>query len=307
MLQLDLIPYGLEVDRPVPSDNPLTPAKVDLGRKLFFDPILSADGSVACASCHDPSRGLAGSEPLSVGVGGRRGRRNAPSLFNTVYRSSFFWDGRTDSLEKQVLFPLVHAAELANTSVDVVVARLRSHTDYRERFAATFADGVTGENLARAIASFERVLLHGDSRVDRFHAANVDALDESERQGLWLFTSRGKCWRCHSGANYSDERFHNTGVSWGKEPIDLGRYEITAVARDKGAFKTPSLRGVADTAPYMHDGSLATLEAVVEFYNQGGVKNQHLDAMIAPLDLSKSEIGYLVAFLRALSGTHSAH
>jgi cytochrome c peroxidase len=180
-----------------------------------------------------------------------------------------------------------------------VLDRLRAHRGYRTGFADTFADGVSAANLAKALASFQRVLLRGDSRVDRFrHQADHAALNAAERRGLWLYESKGRCWRCHGGANFTDERFHNTGVSWGK--ADLGRYAVTRRDADRGKFKTPTLRGVALTAPYMHDGSIATLRAVVEFYNAGGGKNPHLDEAIAPLGLSKEEVADLVAFLEAL-------
>jgi cytochrome c peroxidase len=300
-LPLDEIPYGLDLERPVPADNPLTPAKVQLGRRLFFDPILSVDRKVACASCHDPARGFAGAEPRAIGVGRRHGRRNAPSLLNRAYGTSFFWDGRSHSLEDQTLKPLLNASELGNPSHESVVERLQADPKYRVGFAAAFPDGVTAANLARAIASFERTILVGDSRVDRFHAGQVDLLNESERQGLWLFTSRGQCWRCHSGPNLSDEAFHNTGVSWAKEPIDLGRFEVTGMDADKGRFKTPTLRDIAKTGPYMHDGSIATLREVVEFYSRGGVHNPYLDSVMRPLNLTSQEVTYLVDFLRALS------
>jgi cytochrome c peroxidase len=299
-LDLKQVPYGLDAKRPMPLDNPLTPEKVRLGRKLFFDPILSVDRTVACASCHDPGHGFAAATPVAVGVDGRRGRRNAPSLLNRAYGSAFFWDGRAASLEEQALAPLVNGDELANPSVETVIERLRGDAEYQRAFQAAFADGMAPQNLARALASFERTLLDGHSRVDRFHAGEFAVLNEAERQGLWLFTSRGRCWKCHSGPNLSDERFHNTGVSWRKTPIDLGRFEVTRREEDRGAFKTPGLRGVARTAPYMHDGSLATLEDVAEFYNKGGGENPQRSAIIEPLNLTPADVENLVAFLKAL-------
>jgi cytochrome c peroxidase len=160
---------------------------------------------------------------------------------------------------------------------------------------------VTAANLARALASFERVLLTGDTRVDRFRAGRVQALTDRERHGLWLFESRGRCWRCHSGPNFTDEAYHNTGVGWGKAPADPGRHAVTGQEADRGRFKTPTLRGLRSTAPYMHDGSMATLDEVVAFYNRGGGPNQHLDPAIVPLGLSKEDVQDLVAFLEALS------
>jgi cytochrome c peroxidase len=299
-LSLEAVPLGLARERPVPADNPLTAAKVQLGRRLFFDPILSADRSVACASCHSPSHGLASPHPRAVGIGGRRGNRNAPSLFNRAYGTAFFWDGRESTLEGQALKPIEDAQEMGNT-VDEAVKRLREHAEYPALFKAAFPDGVTALNLARALACFERTLLMGNNKFDRFRIGEVGGLNAAERQGLWLFESRGRCWRCHSGGNLTDETFHNTGVSWGQQPYDLGRYAVTRDDADRGKFKTPTLRGVAETPPYMHDGSLSTLEEVVEFYNRGGGKNPNLDPMMAPLELTKEDVKNLVAFLKALS------
>jgi cytochrome c peroxidase len=299
---LTAIPLGLEPSRPIPVDNPLTPAKVELGRRLFFDPILSADQSVSCATCHDPTHGFSSPTPYSVGVFGRRTTRNAPTLLNRAYGTAFFWDGRDTSLEAQALRPIASPLEMGGTLADAV-RRLRAHREYPGLFEHAFAGGVSALNLARALASFERVLLAGDSRVDRFRAGHIEALDDSQRHGLWLYESRGQCWRCHSGANFTDETFHNTGVGWGRQPVDWGRYEVTRREEDRGRFKTPTLRGLSATGPYMHDGSIGTLREVVEFYNRGGTKNPHLDPAIAPLGLSADEVRDLSAFLEALSDT----
>src|SRR5207244_5372400 len=217
-----------------------------------------------------------------------------------AYGTAFFWDGRESSLESQALRPIESQTEMGG-NVEGAIERLQRNKDYPALFEAAFTDGVTANNLAKSLASFERVLLSGDSRVDRFRNGQVRALSDNERHGLWLYESRGGCWRCHAGANFSDERFHNTGVSWGQPPIDLGRFAVTNKDSDRGRFKTPTLRNVALTAPYMHDGSLATLEAVVDFYNRGGGKNPYLDASIAPLGLTAEEKKDLVAFLKALS------
>jgi cytochrome c peroxidase len=299
-LALDTIPMGLATERLVPRDNPLTEAKVKLGRRLFFDPILSSDNAVSCASCHDPAHGFAGPAPRAVGVGGKQGTRNAPSLLNRAYGKAFFWDGRETTLEGQALQPIANPVELGS-SVSQALERLRAHPEYPALFKTAFPDGLTEVNLARALASFERVLLTGNSPVDRFRTGTIQSLNDSERHGLWLFESRGGCWRCHAGRNFTDEEYHNTGVSWGKAPLDLGRHELTKQEADRGRFKTPTLRGLAATAPYMHDGSMATLDEVVEFYNQGGGKNPHLDPSLAPLNLSKQDMRDLVAFLKALS------
>jgi cytochrome c peroxidase len=300
-LSLKEIPQGLDANRPVPKDNPLTETKVQLGRRLFFDPILSPDGTVSCASCHDPAHGLAGQARLAVGIKSQQMSRNAPSLWNRAYGTAFFWDGRESSLEDQALRPVESSNEMGGT-IEGAVKRLRARKEYAGLFEAAFAEGATAKNLAKSLASFERVLLSGNSRVDRFRTGEVRALSDSERHGLWLYESRGGCWRCHSGPNFTDENFHNTGVSWDQPPIDLGRFVVTHKDSDRGRFKTPTLRNVALTAPYMHDGSLATLEDVIDFYNRGGGRNPYLDEAIVPLGLISQDKKDLVAFLKALSG-----
>lgn len=293
------VPFGLD-QRSVPKDNSLTAARIALGRRLFFDPILSADHTVACASCHQPDHGFASLEAKPRGIRGQQAARRAPSLLNRAFGNSFFWDGRAATLEDQALQPIENPVEMGSSVADAV-KRLREQKDYQSKFAAAFDDGVTATNLGKALASFERVLLRGDSRIDRFRKGGAqDVLTLEERQGLWLYESKAQCWRCHSGANFSDEAYHNTGVSFGKPPADLGRFAITKIEADRGKFKTPTLRGVALTGPYMHDGSLKTLEEVIEFYNKGGGANSNLDPAIHPLKLSPEEMRALAAFLRAL-------
>jgi cytochrome c peroxidase len=298
-LDLDDVPLGLG-PRPEAKDNPLSEARVQLGRKLFFDPILSADNTVACASCHQPEHGFASAEARPRGIRGQRIARRAPSLFNRAFGKVFFWDGRAASLEEQALLPIADPTEMGSSVADAV-QRLSAQGEYKTAFAAAFDDGVTAANLGKAIASFERVLLRGDSRVDRFRQnGDHDALTPQERHGLWLYESKARCWQCHSGRNFTDEEFHNTGVSWGQAPLDLGRLKVTKDDADRGKFKTPSLRGVALTAPYMHDGSLATLDNVVEYYNKGGIENPNRDPKLTALNLSPDELRALVAFLKAL-------
>jgi cytochrome c peroxidase len=298
-LALNDVPLGLGT-RQVPADNPLTDARVRLGRRLFFDPLLSADRTVACVSCHQPEHGFASPAARGRGIRGQTTPRKPPSLFNRAYGTAFFWDGRAATLEEQALQPIDNPTELG-TGVAEVVRRLRADDDYRGRFEAAFPDGVTAANVGRALAAFERLLLRGNSKVDRFRrSGDHEALTAAERHGLWLYESKGRCWRCHTGANFTDEHYHNTGVSWGKEPLDLGRFAVTKDEADRGKFKTPTLRGVSLTGPYMHDGSLATLQDVVKFYNKGGGTNPHLDPALAPLGLSKDEVRDLVAFLEAL-------
>jgi cytochrome c peroxidase len=294
----DTVPLGLG-QRPA-VDTPLTAARVALGRRLFFDPILSGDDTVACATCHRPENGFASPEPLPRGVKGRQGTRRAPTLLNRAYGTAFFWDGRAATLEEQALQPIENPDEMGS-SVPDVLKRLRANTAYRSEFEAAFDDGVTAANLARALASFERVLLRGDSSVDRFRARGArDAMTPEERHGLWLYESKGQCWRCHSGPNFTDEGFHNTGVGWTMRAADAGRQGVTGKEADRGKFKTPTLRGARLRAPYMHDGSLKSLEDVVAFYNRGGVANPNLDPAVRPLGLSRDEVNALVAFLKAL-------
>ncbi|MDP6467836.1 MAG: cytochrome c peroxidase [Pirellulaceae bacterium] len=301
-LLVDKMPLGLNKVRHVPEDNALTEARVGLGRRLFFDPVLSGDGSTSCASCHDPARSFTTDDQLAIGVAGAKGLRNTSSLINRLYGKSFFWDGRATSLEEQALKPIGNKIELAS-SVDEAVLRLQADATYVNRFREAYGGEVTAENLAKALAGFQRTLLSGDSQVDRFQAGDASALTPDERVGLWIFESRGGCWKCHQGQNYTDELYHNTGVSWGKQPLDLGRFRETQREQDRGRFKTPTLRDIARTTPYMHDGSIATLREVVAFYNRGGGKNSFRDALLVPLDLNDKEIDLLVAFLKSLTGS----
>lgn len=296
----------------VTPDDPLTQEKVSLGRRLFFDTVLSKDRTVSCASCHQPEHGFASPDAKAVGIRGQVGRRNSPTLMNRALGKLQFWDGRAASLEAQALQPIGNPLELGH-SVDDVVKELATDPDYVELFATAFggqgeaeteddARYVTSDNLAKSLAAFQRTLLTGDSPVDRFQTGKYEALSKDERQGLWIFESRGRCWKCHSGNNYSDEAFHNTGIGFGRSDRDPGRYEVTKLPADKGKFKTPTLRAIARTAPYMHDGSLASLTDVVEFYNNGGeFADPLLDKEVSPLGLSEKEIAQLVAFLEALS------
>ncbi len=304
------IPGGFNGIPEAPADNATTAEKVKLGRKLFFDPILSTDGTVSCASCHQPDHGFASPDPIAVGVGGKVGKRNAPSVINRVFGKKFSWDGRDDTLEQQVVGPLKSETELGG-NVELVIENIKNNPEYVQEFHVVFGSDakpptsqtVTVENLAKAIASFERTLTSGNSKVDRFRAAEYEALSKEARQGLWIFESRGGCWKCHSGSNLSDEAFHNTGVGFGKSDRDQGRFEATNNPAHEFQYKTPTLRDIEFTAPYMHDGSVKTLREVVEFYNRGGAPDDpSLDKKMAPLNLSEQEVGFLVEFLKALSG-----
>lgn len=281
--------------------NPTTTEKVALGKKLFFDKGLSRDGTVSCASCHDPEKGYATNLAKAEGIEKKLGRRNAPSLYNRVFSTTQFWDGRAGSLEDQALLPISDPLEMDN-KIEVVIEYLKKTEKYKEAWSKAFGNSEPNQKeLALALAAFQRSLLLGDSPVDSFVAGDVAKLSAQAKHGLWIFESRGKCWQCHAGKNYTDESFRNTGVSWGKEPLDLGRFEISKKDEDKGRFKVPTLRGIAHTAPYMHDGSLKTLEEVVAFYNKGGNANPNLDKAMKPLELTKDEEADLVAFLKALS------
>lgn len=294
------LPLGLERELSEPEDNAFDRARWELGRDLFFERELSADRTIACASCHQPERAFADGEALSRGARGQRTLRNAPSLLNRGFGASFMWDGRVASLEEQVLLPIEDELEMGLPLAELL-ARLAQHSEYRARFARAFPDGVTRANLARALAQYVRHLAFGDSAVDRFRSGDYAQLTEEERVGLWVFESKGRCWRCHAGANFSDERFHNTGVGAVDGQAEQGRAAITGEAADRGRFKTPTLRGVAHSAPYMHDGSLGTLPEVIEFYRRGGNATPERDTLLEPLELSEREADALAAFLGALS------
>lgn len=295
-------PLGLDAYMPVPEDNPLTASKIALGRRLFFDARLSADGRVSCASCHDPARAFGDGRQMSAGVQGRLGTRNAPALINRGYGAAFFWDGRASTLEEQVLGPIENPVELG-ASVETVVAALAADRSYASPFEQAFGRPVCREDLARALASYVRSILAGDAPVDRFLAGDRRALTPTAQAGLRVFRGKANCSACHVGPTFTDEGFHNTGVGWMTGALsDEGRAAVTGREQDRGAFKTPTLRHAADTAPYMHDGSVRTLDAVIDFYDRGGVPNRALDPEIRPLGLTPAEKAALLAFLRALSG-----
>ena len=296
------VPVGLDLYMPVPERNPLTTAKVALGRKLFFDSLLSRDRTRACASCHDPRRAFTDGRAVALGVDGREGTRSAPTLVNRGYGRSFFWDGRTRSLEEQVLQPIQHPKEM-DITVGEVVVRLERDRAYSHLFQAAFGQEVNEGDLAKALASYIRTILSGNAPVDRYLNGDRHALTERQRQGLRLFRGKGSCIVCHVGPTFTDENFHNTGVAWRDvRLLDEGRFAVTGKETDHGAFKTPTLREVARTAPYMHDGSITTLEEVIEFYDRGGNNNPYLDPELRPLNLNAAEKRALLAFLHALSG-----
>lgn len=307
------VPLGLA---PIawPPDNPYSQEKAELGRLLYFDTRLSADNTVACASCHSPRTAFTDGQPVATGVRGQKGGRSAPTVINSAYNFLQFWDGRAPTLEEQAKGPIANPIEMANTH-EAVVRRLKAIPGYRDRFRTVFGtEEITIDHVARAIATFERTVLSGNSPFDRFQTGDREALSPAAQRGLQLFFGKARCNLCHAGPNLGGEQFANTGIGLEKQNPDWGRSEVTHREEDRGAFKTPTLRDIAGTAPYMHDGSLNTLEEVVEYYNQGGIQKLHdgspnrwLDKRMQPLDLTQQEKADLVTFLRSLSGEGWQH
>ncbi len=325
----------------IPADNPVTAEKIALGRKLFFDRRLSINDTFSCAICHIPEQGFANNElETAVGVEGRTVKRNAPTIYNVAYLSKIFHDGRESSLEQQVWAPFLARNEMANPSIGYVINKIAAIHEYDGLFETAFnGRGPTMETVGMALASYQRTLNAANSPFDRWYFGNQEAAVKSQvKQGFKVFTGKGTCHVCHlindKHALFTDNRLHNTGlgyqVSMGVEPQkktvqlapgvytevetsvlrtvsrsqknDLGLYEITQNPADRWKFRTPGLRNVALTAPYMHNGSMQTLHEVIEFYNQGGIPHELLSPLIKPLHLSDAEMDDLVAFLEALTG-----
>jgi len=290
------VPLGLK-PLPVPANNPMTPEKVELGKQLYFDTRLSCDDTVSCASCHDPKKGWSNGTPFATGVRSQVGGRSAPTIINAAYSELQFWDGRAKHLEGQALGPIQNPIEMDH-KMDDCVAKLNKIPGYRQQFQKVFGTEVTAENIAQAIASFERTVLSGNAPFDRFKAGDEKALSAAAERGRKVFFGKAHCSACHTGPNFSDESFHNIGVGMKAAKPDLGRYEVTKVEGDKGSFKTPTLREVGRHGPYMHDGSIATLEEVIEHYDKGGIPNSQLDEEIFPLKLTSDEKADLITFLK---------
>lgn len=323
----------------VPQDNPLTQEKVDLGRQLFMDRRLSHNNTFSCAMCHVPEQGFTSHElGAAIGLQGRSIRRNSPTSYNVGYQRSLFHDGRELHLEDQVWGPLLAKNEMDMPSIGYVVEKLRLLPEYSGRFEAAFDGPVTAERIGFALASYQRMLVSGNSRFDRwYYGGEKNALDSQEQQGFEVFRGKARCIVCHAvgekSALFTDHNFYNTGLGWERtmfperetyrvqlapgvfvdvkseslksfeQPIpDVGRYEVTLNPKDRWAYKTPMLRNVAITAPYMHDGSLRTLEDVVDFYDKGGIENPDKSPLLTPLDLSQDEKAALVAFMKTLTG-----
>jgi cytochrome c peroxidase len=298
-----VVPRGLPSPG-IPADNPLSEGRVDLGKQLFFDKRLSADGTVSCAVCHDPSKGWSGPRATARGVGGRISSRKAPTIVNVAYQHFLFWDGRAGSLEEQAPAPIQAADEMAMPSLHELEARLNRIRGYQEQFRQVFGTEVTAENVGRALAAYQRTILSGDAPYDRHKAGEEGAMSERALRGMKLFFHKAHCSACHSGPNFSDGAFHNIGIGLQGKDFDPGREKVSGLLGDRGSFRTPSLRDSVRTAPYMHDGSLKTLEEVIEHYDRGGGPNPQLDEEIFPLKLTAQEKRDLVAFLReGLSGS----
>ena len=322
----------------IPPDNPQTAEKIALGQKLFFDGRLSVDGTVACATCHDPQRAFTDGRPTSIGVLGRRGQRNSPTVLNALYNQTQFWDGRAKTLEDQAALPITNPVEMGQPDLEAAVASLAPLPEYQQAFQAVFGRPPNAQDLVRALASYERTLTSFDSPFDRFLAGDAEAIDESAKRGWVLFNDRARCNKCHALpdetpdlTNFKDDDFHNIGVlivrhrvvplarkaerlvdSGNVAEVDraaiqsemsaLGRFLVTKKEPDIASFKTPGLRNVLVTGPYFHDGSHETLWDVLDHYNKGaGLRDPWLDQDIQPLGLQESELDDLVAFMASLT------
>ncbi len=334
------LPKGLEAGSDaiyIPKDNPLTRAKIELGRQLYFDTRLSVDNTISCASCHHPDYGFGFDTQFGVGVRGQTGNRNSPIAYNRILSQAQFWDGRADSLEAQAVGPIANPIEMGHTH-DAVVAFLGKNPIYRMEFEKIFGRPPTIDDVGKAIASFERVIVTGSSPYDLYEpvaklekliAAEFDDLEqvkeeepemyeqymelkavsdrhpmsESAIRGQALFFGqKANCTACHVGANFTDEKYHNLGVGMDTTNPDVGRKAVTGEDKDTGAFKTPTIRNVALTAPYMHDGSQATLKEVVEWYAKGGHPNPYLSDKVKKFEVTEQEVNDLVAFMESLTG-----
>jgi cytochrome c peroxidase len=322
----------------IPPDNPQTPEKISLGQRLFFDRRLSVDGTVSCRTCHDPAFAFTDMKPTSVGIKGRVGQRNAPTVLNALYNKTQFWDGRVNTLEEQAALPIVNSVEMGQPNLDAAVAQIATVAEYQYAFQQVFHRPPNGPDLLRAIASYERTQLAFDSPFDHFIAGDKNAIDASARRGWDLFNTQARCNKCHALTDtqrdvtvFTDNDFHNIGIgiirhnvvalarqaeqlinSGDTSAIDraaiqtdmsaLGRFLITKKEKDIASFKTPDIRNVLVTGPYFHDGSQETLWDVIDHYNKGdGLQNPYLDEDIQPLALTESEIDDLVAFMASLT------
>ena len=325
----------------IPPDNSQTPEKISVGQKLFFDRRLSVDGTISCSTCHDPAFAFTDRKPTSVGIKGRVGQRNAPTVLNALYNKTQFWDGRVNTLEEQSALPIVNSVEMGHPNLDAAVAQIAGVREYQQAFRAVFGRAPNGPDLLRAIASYERTQLSFDSPFDHFIAGDKNAIDDSAKRGWELFNTQARCNKCHALTDtqrdvtvFTDNDFHNIGIgiirhnvvalarqaeqlikSGDTSAIDraaiqtdmsaLGRFLITKEEKDIASFKTPDIRNVLVTAPYFHDGSQETLWDVIDHYNKGdGLQNPYLDEDIQPLSLTENDIDDLVAFLASLTSAN---
>lgn len=304
-------PFGSAKDTPgyampvlkVPADNTLTPARIELGKALFFDPRLSGSQWISCASCHNPGLGWGDGLPTAIGDGMKTLPRATPTVLNVAFNQVQMWDGRARTLEEQALGPIVADGEMRQ-SMPILLARLSTIQGYVALFERAYpGEGINEKTLGKAIASFERTVISRDAPFDRWIQGDKNAMSAAAKRGFALFEGKADCVACHQGFNFVDDGFHNIGVKpIPGQPEDLGRYTQRKVNVLKGAFKTPTLRDVALTAPYMHNGIYKTLDEVVDHYDRGGDVKENLDPNIKPLDLSKREKADLVEFMKALTG-----
>jgi cytochrome c peroxidase len=284
---------------PIPPDNPLTPEKVALGRQLFFDERLSADGSKSCYSCHVCEHGLTDGLPKAIGAGNKQLPRSSPTLWNIGYHQQFYWDGRSSSLEKQALAAWTGAN--MGAKADDIVAKLNALQDYKQQFQRVFQTDATPDNVVKAIAAFERTIISGNTAWDRWKAGDNTAISQSAWRG-WNIFQAINCNRCHDGVLFTDQQYHNIGIGMDQNEPDAGRFKVTNNPQDTGAFKTPTLRDIEKSAPYFHDGSAKTLEEAVDIMLAGGKPNQYLDKKnLQPHKLLPEQREDLLNFLRSLT------
>ncbi len=285
---------------PVPADNPITPEKVALGRQLYYDSRLSVDDSRSCYSCHVCENGLTDGKPVAEGALGKKLTRSSPSLWNIAYHTELYWDGRSPSLEKQAL--AAWTGGNMGAKADEAAAKINAIEGYRSQFQQVFGADATPDNVVQAIASYERTYLFcSDTAYDRWQSGDQSAVSDAAKRGAELFVAKAGCGNCHSGTLFTDMKYHNVGIGLDKPEPDLGRHRVTNADADKGAFKTPSLRDITKSAPYFHDGSVATLKEAVDLIVSGGIDNPNIDRVnLKPTNLTEEEKADLIEFLKAL-------
>ncbi len=295
----DYAPISAYEAMTIPADNPMTPEKVALGRQLYYDMRLSGDGSRSCYSCHVCEKGLTDGLPTAIGAFEKQLTRSSPTLWNIGYHSEFYWDGRASSLEGQALAAW-KGGNMGASNADEIVATLNGIEGYKSQFQNVFASDATTGNIPQALAAYMRTIISNDTAWDRSLAGDESAVDDAAKRGFQVF-EKAKCTNCHSGIFFSDQQFHNVGIGMEAEQPDVGRFKVTQEEKDTGAFKTPTLRDIARSAPYFHDGSVATLEEAVDLMLAGGKENPYLDKVnLQPQTITDEEKTDLLAFLRSL-------